>query len=376
MGKLWDSAKEIGGSALKGGLTSGLTGAITSLFGGDRKQLKMQKELNEQAARLNYESGEKDAENAYQRQLKMYERSYQDQSYSAMRKQMEDAGLSIGLMYGGSGSGGGQGEMTGAPQGATGGAQAGKAPTAVERQMANMQMSQLALTMENLRADVDVKKTMQEKNLADAEAARANAGLSSEKRITEMQAREPMIQNLRSDLKTKNMQRIMMDVDTRIKKVEFEIAEGTKEAEIETVKLNVGKMKNDIVKGITEIDGMQLDNEIKRRAKEDIIATYNAKLKNIIKDTLLKDAQINCTNEQANMFAESAYNQFMQAETIDEKLANEYEIAELMAEAGIAQTKIGSSAHLGGSLLQMLGLLTIGFAKLPAPNRPIGFGKN
>ena len=155
--------------------------------------------------------------------------------------------------------------MSGAPQGATGGAIAGQAPTREMRLQTAMQLSQLALTMQNLKADVDVKETMQEKNLAEAESARANAGLTTEKKITEAQAREPMIANLHSDLKTKNMQRIMMDVDTRIKRIEFEIAEGTKEAEIETVKLNVGKMKNDIVKGITEIDGMQLDNEVKKR---------------------------------------------------------------------------------------------------------------
>ena len=213
MGKFWDSVKEIGGSVIKGGLTSGLIGGITSLFGGDKKQLEMQKELNEQAARLNYEYGEMAAENAYKRQLAMYERSYQDQSYSAMRKQMEDAGLSVGLMYGGSGSGGGQGEMSGAPQGATGGAQAGRAPTAVERQMANMQLSQLALTMENLKADIDVKETVEEKNLAEAEAARANAGLSTEEKITETQRRDALIEKLiQEGMKTwiENIQKLRM----------------------------------------------------------------------------------------------------------------------------------------------------------------------
>ena len=60
--------------------------------------------------------------------MEMYERSYEDQSYSAMRQQVEDAGLSVGLMYGGNGSGGGQGSTVGAPQGATGGATSGQAP--------------------------------------------------------------------------------------------------------------------------------------------------------------------------------------------------------------------------------------------------------
>ena len=67
-----------------------------------------------------YQYGEKAAENAYNRQLAMYQRSYEDQSYKAMVEQMEDAGLSVGLMYGGSGSGGGAGAMSGAPKGDTG----------------------------------------------------------------------------------------------------------------------------------------------------------------------------------------------------------------------------------------------------------------
>ena len=389
MGKFWEGVKTIGGSVIKGGLTSGLTGAISSLFGGDKKQLEMQKELNEQAARLNYEYGEKAAENAYQRQLAMYERSYQDQSYSAMRKQMEDAGLSVGLMYGGSGSGGGQGEMSGAPQGATGGAQAGHAPTSVERQMANMQLSQLALTMENLKADVNTKETMQEKNLAEAEAARANAGLTTEKKITEAQAREPMIENMRSDLRTKQMQRIMMDVDTRIKRIELEVAEGTKDVNIEIMKQNLEKARNDVNKGLEEIESLKIDNEIKRETKETVIETYNEKLKNVIADTLLKNEQVNCTKEQAKMFAQAAYDHFMsgeehyyssylkytQTEALPIKMLQEYEIAELMAKAGITSAKLSSSAQLGSSFMQSLGLLSIGFAKLPAPQRPIGFGK-
>ena len=319
----------------------------------------------------------------------MYERSYQDQSYSAMRKQMEDAGLSVGLMYGGSGSGGGQGEMSGAPQGATGGAQAGHAPTSVERQMANMQLSQLALTMENLKADVNTKETMQEKNLAEAEAARANAGLTTEKKITEAQAREPMIENMRSDLRTKQMQRIMMDVDTRIKRIELEVAEGTKDVNIEIMKQNLEKARNDVNKGLEEIESLKIDNEIKRETKETVIETYNEKLKNVIADTLLKNEQVNCTKEQAKMFAQAAYDHFMsgeehyyssylkytQTEALPIKMLQEYEIAELMAKAGITSAKLSSSAQLGSSFMQSLGLLSIGFAKLPAPQRPIGFGK-
>ena len=99
-GEFLKSAGSATADGLTGGLASGITGAVGGLFGmiGAKKrmqrQVDAQKQLNEQAAKLNYEYGEKAAENAYKRQMEMYERSYQDQSYGAMRKQMEDAGLS------------------------------------------------------------------------------------------------------------------------------------------------------------------------------------------------------------------------------------------------------------------------------------------
>ena len=75
-------------------------GLLGSIGAGKRQrkaieaQKNAQKELNEQAASLNYEYGEKAAENAYERQLAMYQRSYEDQSYKAMVNQMKDECLS------------------------------------------------------------------------------------------------------------------------------------------------------------------------------------------------------------------------------------------------------------------------------------------
>lgn len=127
------------GGSLLSGLGSGLAGAGLGLIGsigaGKRQekaieaQKNAQMELNQQAAELNYQYGERAAENAYNRQLAMYQRSYEDQSYKAMVKQMEDAGLSVGLMYGGNGSGGGAGAMSGAPKGDTAAQWQGKQQT-------------------------------------------------------------------------------------------------------------------------------------------------------------------------------------------------------------------------------------------------------
>ena len=68
MGKFGDFLKEAGNSALAsvtGGLSSGISGAVSGIFGNIgygrrlKKQVEAQKELNEQAAQLNYEYGKK-----------------------------------------------------------------------------------------------------------------------------------------------------------------------------------------------------------------------------------------------------------------------------------------------------------------------------
>lgn len=191
MGWFGDALK----SGLEGGLSSGISGAVSGLFGGIgygrrlKKQVNAQKQLNEQAAKLNYEYGELAAKNAYQRQMEMYERSYQDQSYSAMRQQMENAGLSVGLMYGGSGSGGAGGATTGAPQGETGGAEAGRADSPAAQQAAAIQQAQLGLGLVSMKKDLAIKDAQIEEINATAAKQRAEAENITEQKISEMQMR-------------------------------------------------------------------------------------------------------------------------------------------------------------------------------------------
>lgn len=166
------------GDSLKSSLGSGIIGAGLGLLGNigagrrQEKAIEAQKEaqmaLNEQAAELNYQYGEKAAENAYKRQLAMYQKSYEDQSYKAMVKQVEDAGLSVGLMYGGSGSGGGAGAMSGAPKADTGGAIAGQAANAAALMEVENQRKSLALQQTSMAKDIELKDA--EINLKKKEA--------------------------------------------------------------------------------------------------------------------------------------------------------------------------------------------------------------
>ena len=170
-GKIGENAMSTG---ISGAIGAGL-GLLGSIGAGKRQrkaieaQKNAQKELNEQAASLNYEYGEKAAENAYQRQLAMYNRSYEDQSYEAMVKQMKDAGLSVGLMYGGNGSGGGAGAMSGAPKADTGGAVAGQAANAAALMEAENQRKALALQQTSMAKDIQLKDAEIELKKREAE---------------------------------------------------------------------------------------------------------------------------------------------------------------------------------------------------------------
>lgn len=170
-GKIGESAISTG---ISGAIGAGL-GLLGSIGAGKRQkkaieaQKNAQKELNEQAASLNYEYGEKAAENAYERQLAMYNRSYEDQSYKAMVKQMEEAGLSVGLMYGGNGSGGGAGAMSGAPKADTGGAVAGQAANAAALIEVENQRKALALQQASMAKDIQLKDAEIELKKKEAE---------------------------------------------------------------------------------------------------------------------------------------------------------------------------------------------------------------
>lgn len=215
MGWFGDALKE----GIGGGLSSGIAGTVGGLIGsigyGNRlkKQVNAQKQLNEQAAQLNYEYGEKAAKNAYDRQLALYERSYQDQSYSAMRKQMEDAGLSVGLMYGGGGNGGAGGATTGAPMGETGGAEAGRADSPAAQQAAAIQQTQLGLGLVSMKKDLAIKDAQVKEINATAAKQRAEAEHITEQKITEVQQRDWIVRGAKEIAHTHYIDRLRKEFE-------------------------------------------------------------------------------------------------------------------------------------------------------------------
>lgn len=160
------------------GPLSGIIGDVSSIFNvlgvGRRRKIRDQKEMAENAAKINYKYGEMAAENAFERQQVLYNRTYQDQSYANQVAQMDAAGLSPGLMYGkGGAGGGGAGSTTGAPMGATGATGAGSAADPNMQLQALMSLRQVRMSERKNEAEIKLLNTQ-------AKALEAEAGKNQE----------------------------------------------------------------------------------------------------------------------------------------------------------------------------------------------------
>lgn len=169
------------------GIIGSASGILNMLGIGRKKQMRQQKEMVENAARINYKYGEMAAENAFERQQVLYNRTYQDQSYANQVAQMDAAGLSPSLMYGkGGASGGGAGSTTGAPMGATGAAGAGAAADPNMQLQALMSLRQVRMSERKNEAEINLLNTQAEALEAEANKNKEETQTITEKRLWEV----------------------------------------------------------------------------------------------------------------------------------------------------------------------------------------------
>lgn len=189
------------------GPLSGIIGDVSSIFNvlgiGRRRQIRQQKEMAENAAKINYKYGEMAAENAFERQQVLYNRTYQDQSYANQVAQMDAAGLSPGLMYGkGGAGGGGAGSTTGAPMGATGAAGAGIAADPNAKLQALMSLRQVRMSERKNEAEINLLNTQADALKAEAGKNKEETTSIIEKRI--WQVKQEMFEGWKGFISTAN----------------------------------------------------------------------------------------------------------------------------------------------------------------------------
>lgn len=185
------------------GIVGSASGILNTLGIGRKKQIQQQKEMVENAAKINYKYGEMAAENAFERQQVLYNRTYQDQSYANQVAQMDAAGLSPGLMYGkGGAGGGGAGSTTGAPMGATGATGAGSAADPNAQLQALMSLRQVRMSERKNEAEINLLNTQAEALKAEANKDKEETTSIIEKRI--WQVKQEMFEGWKGFIDTAN----------------------------------------------------------------------------------------------------------------------------------------------------------------------------
>lgn len=236
----WWAALAGQGAAQLGKLDTALT---AQAFAGwsDRRQLRQQGKLQAQAIEGQKELADYDQQLAYD----MWEKT----NYDAQRKQMEKAGLNVGLMYGGGGAGGGSTAGAGKADGISmASAPAGGRELEIFANMATQAKMQQA-QIELLRAQT--KKTEVE--------AEKTAGVDTEKAGAE-------INQINAKTKSETLNAEIQSWNKIVAENEANISTETKDSNVEIIKNTAAKLDGEARSALTKsyIDQETYDEIIKQ----------------------------------------------------------------------------------------------------------------
>lgn len=247
---------------------------------------RQNQENNAQAAALNYHYGELSAQSADKRTRALYNDLYSPQAKVA---QLKAAGLSPGLMYGMAGGAGGTTSTAGA-QGQGAGGQQGKMS-----QFDFMQYALMDKQAKLLDAQAENQKAEAEKHEAEANKTK---GVDTQKAWAE-------IQELAAKTNNEQLQAELTEAQKLYQEIQNDIADSTKQVQIDTIIQQLEALTKQNAKAEQEIKALKLSNEITEATKKDMIEQVKLTNRNLAKDLLVKQAQINLTDAEIKNLQET-----------------------------------------------------------------------
>lgn len=280
-----------------GGIVGGGLGLLGGLFGGGSSRKDQEKlmekawEYEKEGMGMQYQYGQAAANAAQQRNLEMWNQT----NFEAQRQHMENANLSVGLMYGGGGQGAvSQGGQATQPSG----------PTSNPVGMA-LQYKQIEQQNEAIKSQTMLNQAEAAKALAEA---KKTGGVDTKKAETEIQWQE---------------------IENRIQESREQITSS-----------NVTESKANAKKAMEEFKQAMLNTEYLNETQQQRIQTITDQLALIQKQGLKEEAVIDLTNTQAGKIRKeidilwydaitkrtSAEALKKQADAAVDKIAKEYEL--------------------------------------------------
>lgn len=284
-----------------GGVVGGALGLLGGLFGGGKSEADKQREQRaaeerswgyaKQGMGLQYQLNEQAADNMYNRNMQMWN----DTNYEAQRKHMEDAGLSVGLMYG---NGGGMQAST------SGGQQQGVSGPGHDPVSAALQKEALGLQFEQIKSQNMLNYSQAAKNNAEAKKISGADTKESESR-TKLNEMNQKLVNSKIEINSANITKLVAEGQIAMQQYNQELnnTEISNETKRITIKRATAEYYNTIVAGIANITHARLESKQ--------IELVEKEVDNFMYDLITK-----------RMNAEAAGKQ---AEAMIQKIKNDYE---------------------------------------------------
>lgn len=189
------------GSQIGSGIGGVLGYGIGEIFGHNRRARRQQLEQQNKLNALAFEWNKRQMNYAQELEKQMYQYTFDMNKPEALKNLYKEAGLNPALMYGTSASGV-SGTSVG---GAKSGGYSSQAANESEIIQSNLALSEMGLQLSKLRSEIEVNKSIANRNNADA-------GLSGAKTRTEDQVRDAFIANLFYEGKLKWLEVIKEDI--------------------------------------------------------------------------------------------------------------------------------------------------------------------
>lgn len=270
-----------------------ITGVGTALAGALDNSAEKQQEYQLQLMRkqADYNNAAMDKQVAAQKEM------YEYTGYGSKVRQLKEAGLNPGLIYGMGNAGGG---VTGNTS-ALGVAGAG-APNVAQSKQANLQSIGMGLELAKLKSEIAVNESVAEANKADAEMKR---GPETGKKLAETQNIITATDMLSKQINSEQIKQNGWYIDNDLKKVELEVSTNTKNANIDRINYLAEEAKGSMMKVLAEADSARAKARVDTSTIDTMINTYNARLDNILADTVVKWSTNKVNEEHAKQIVES-----------------------------------------------------------------------
>ena len=252
------------------------SGAANEQWGNQLRLMDIQNRYNEQMAKNNQ-----------QRNKDLWDYT----NYENQKQHIKNAGLNPALMYG---MGGGGGVSANGAQG-----QGVTQPTDRSVEMGLKQQG-LGLQLASIASQVDLNKSQAEKNKAEADKI---AGVDTD-------VQKATIDNLIAQTSNEKVKKGLILGQIRVVDAEEELkrnmADWTKDKADET-RWNIKSLQKGIDKLTEEINGMKLDNELKKRTIDNKVRESSLTLQNLMAEILLKGANKKLMKSKQKQFQQKSY---------------------------------------------------------------------